>query len=80
MGLTMLQREKQVYLNAPTADIKLEGNDYIVGRQLKPEARKDIIEYFAQENVIPTSMIDVSDGLSSEILHICRQSNVGCQL
>jgi thiamine-monophosphate kinase len=80
MGLTMLQREKQVYLNAPTADIKLEGNDYIVGRQLKPEARKDIIEYFAQENVVPTSMIDVSDGLSSELLHICRQSNVGCQL
>jgi thiamine-monophosphate kinase len=80
MGLTMLQREKHVYINAPTAEIKLEGNDYIVGRQLKPEARKDIIEYFAQENVVPTSMIDVSDGLSSELLHICRQSNVGCQL
>jgi thiamine-monophosphate kinase len=80
MGLQILQREKHVFLNAPDASIELEGNDYIVGRQLKPEARKDIVEYFETENIIPTSMIDISDGLSSEILHICRQSNVGCQL
>ena len=80
MGLTVLQREKQVFLNAPDASIELAGNDYIVGRQLKPEARKDIIEFFEQEGVVPTSMIDVSDGLSSELLHICKQSNVGCQL
>lgn len=80
MGLTVLQREKQVFLNAPEASIELAGNDYVVGRQLKPEARKDIIEFLETENIIPTSMIDISDGLSSEILHICRQSNVGCQL
>lgn len=80
MGLTMLQREKQVFLNAPGANIELNGNDYIIGRQLKPEARKDIVEFFAQQNIVPTSMIDISDGLSSEILHICKQSNVGCQL
>lgn len=80
MGLTILQREKQVFLNAPDASIQLEGNDYIIGKQLKPEARKDIIEFFAEQNIIPTSMIDISDGLSSEIIHICKQSNVGCQL
>jgi len=80
MGLTILQREKQVFLQAPGADVELSGNDYIIGRQLKPEARKDIIEFFAQQNIVPTSMIDISDGLSSEILHICKQSNVGCQL
>ena len=80
MGLQMLQREKQVFLHAPEASIELAGNDYIVGRQLKPEARKDIIEFLEAENILPTSMIDISDGLSSEILHICKQSNVGCQL
>jgi thiamine-monophosphate kinase len=80
MGLTMLQREKQVFLNAPEASIDLSGNDFIVGKQLKPEARKDVIEFFAEQNIVPTSMIDISDGLSSEILHICKQSNVGCQL
>lgn len=80
MGLNILQREKQVFLQAPGANVELSGNDYIIGRQLKPEARKDIIEFFAQQNIVPTSMIDISDGLSSEILHICKQSNVGCQL
>ena len=80
MGLTILQREKQVFLNAPEANVELSGNDYIIGRQLKPEARKDIIEFLAEQKVIPTSMIDISDGLSSEILHICKQSNVGCVL
>ncbi|MDB5228364.1 MAG: thiamine-monophosphate kinase [Bacteroidota bacterium] len=80
MGLQILQREKHVFLNAPDASIELAGNDYIVGRQLKPEARKDIIEYLESENIIPTSMIDISDGLSSEILHLCKQSEVGCQL
>ncbi|MCB0507496.1 MAG: thiamine-phosphate kinase [Bacteroidetes bacterium] len=80
MGLTLLQREKHVFLNAPEASIDLAGNDFIVGKQLKPEARKDVIEFFAEQQLVPTSMIDVSDGLSSEILHLCQQSNVGCQL
>jgi len=80
MGLTILQREKQVFLNAPDASIELSGDDYIVGRQLKPEPRKDVIDFFAEQGIVPTSMIDISDGLSSEILHICKQSNVGCQL
>lgn len=80
MGLTILQREKQVFLNAPDASIELSGNDYIVGRQLKPEPRKDIVDFFEEQGIIPTSMIDISDGLSSEILHLCKQSNVGCQL
>lgn len=80
MGLTVLQREKQVFLNAPDASIKLEGDDYIIGRQLKPEARKDVIDFFTEQSILPTAMIDISDGLSSEILHICKQSNVGCLL
>ena len=53
---------------------------YVIGRMLKPEARKDIIEFFVKEEIVPTSMIDISDGLSSEILHICKQSNLGCVL
>lgn len=80
IGLKMLQREKQVFLNAPDANIELDKHTYIVERQLKPEARKDIIAFFEQENIVPTSMIDISDGLSSELLHICKQSNVGCLL
>lgn len=80
LGLTILEREKKIYLESPNVQPDLEGEKYIVGRFLKPEARKDVIEYFAQNNIVPTSMIDVSDGLSSEVLHICRQSNVGCVL
>jgi thiamine-monophosphate kinase len=80
IGLKMLQREKQVFLNAPDANIELDKHTYIVERQLKPEARKDIIQFFEQEKLVPTSMIDISDGLSSEILHLCKQSNVGCML
>jgi thiamine-monophosphate kinase len=57
-----------------------EGHDYILERQLKPEARKDVIEYLAKNDIVPTSMIDISDGLSSEIMHICSQSGVGCKL
>lgn len=76
-GLQLLEREKQVYLANPKMQPDLEGHDYILERQLKPEARYDIIELLKALNVKPTSMIDVSDGLSSEILHICNQSEVG---
>jgi thiamine-monophosphate kinase len=67
-------------LENPSIQPDLEGEKYIVGRILKPEARKDIIDYFAQSNIQPTAMMDISDGLSSEILHICKQSQVGCVL
>lgn len=80
LGLQLLEREKRIYLENPGIQPDLEQQAYLVGRQLRPEARKDIIELFASLNVKPTSMIDVSDGLSSEILHLCEQSMVGCRL
>ena len=80
LGLTLLEREKGIYLENPQIQPDLEGEDYIVGRLLKPEARKDIVEFFAQQNILPTAMMDISDGLSSETLHICNQSNLGCRL
>lgn len=79
LGLTILEREKKIYAETGVQP-DLEGQNYIVGRLLKPEARKDIIEFFAEQEIVPTSMIDISDGLSSEILHICKQSNLGCVL
>ena len=78
LGLTLLEREKKIYLENPGIQPDLENEQYIVGRLLKPEARKDLIDFFEQSNILPTSMMDVSDGLSSETLHICKQSNVGC--
>ena len=80
MGLQLLEREKMIYLENPNIQPDLEGKDYIVERQLKPEARKDVIELLKDIEVKPTAMIDVSDGLASEILHICKQSNKGCNL
>jgi thiamine-monophosphate kinase len=80
MGLQLLEREKQVYQNSPDVQPDLQGFDYILERQLKPEARKDIIAFLKNIGVKPTSMIDISDGLSSEILHICKQSKTGCRL
>ena len=80
LGLTLLEREKKIFLESPQVQPDLENEKYIVGRILKPEARKDIVEFFASANILPTSMIDVSDGLSSEILHLCKQSGVGCVL
>jgi thiamine-monophosphate kinase len=79
-GLQLLEREKLVYLENPNIQPDLEGKDYIVERQLKPEARKDIIDLLKELDVKPTAMIDVSDGLASEILHICKQSDKGCNL
>jgi len=80
MGLQLLEREKAVFMDHPEAQPDLEGHDYILERQLKPEARRDIVELFGELNIVPTSMIDVSDGLSSEILHLCSQSGLGCRL
>jgi thiamine-monophosphate kinase len=77
LGLTILEREKMVYKETGSQP-DLEGQAYIVGKLLKPEARKDIVEFFAENDIMPTSMMDVSDGLSSEALHICKQSNLGC--
>ena len=77
LGLTLMEREKKIFLENPQIQPDLEGQDYIVGRLLKPEARKDIIEFFEENNIQPTSMMDVSDGLSSEVLHICKQSGCG---
>ncbi len=80
LGLTLMEREKRIYLENPKIQPDLEGEDYIVGRLLKPEARKDMIDFFATNNITPTSMMDVSDGVSSEVLHLCKQSNVGCKI
>lgn len=80
MGLQVLEREKEVFKANPEIQPDLDGHDYIIERQLKPEARKDILGYLKELNVKPTSMIDVSDGLASEILHICKSSNVGCHV
>lgn len=80
VGLQLLEREKKIFLENPNIQPDLEGKDYIVERQLKPEARKDIVDLLAASNILPTSMIDVSDGLASEILHICNASEVGCRI
>lgn len=80
MGLQLLEREKIVFAANNEAQPDFDGKDYILQRQLKPEARKDIVKALAEKGIKPTSMIDVSDGLSSELLHICTQSNVGCRV
>jgi thiamine-monophosphate kinase len=78
IGLQVLEREKEVFKANPTIQPDLDGHDYIIERQLKPEARKDIIGFLKELEVVPTSMIDISDGLASEIIHLCKASNVGC--
>ena len=77
LGLQILEREKQIFLSSPEVKPDLENQDYLIGRQLKPEARFDMIEFFDKNDLVPTAMIDVSDGLASEIFHICKQSRVG---
>lgn len=80
MGLLILEREKAEYLANPNMQPQLQGFDYVLERQLKPEARKDIIARLKELGIKPTSMIDISDGLASEVLHLCKESGVGCQL
>ncbi|MFM2191270.1 MAG: hypothetical protein RLZZ118_227 [Bacteroidota bacterium] len=78
LGLLLLEREKKVFMEHPTLQPELGNNQYIIRRLLRPEARKDIVADLQEKNVQPSAMIDVSDGLSSEIMHICKASNIGC--
>lgn len=80
VGLLFLEREKKIYMESPGVQPDLEGESFVIGKLLKPEARKDIIEFLASSEITPTAMMDISDGLSSEVLHICKQSNLGCVL
>lgn len=80
MGLQLLEREKVASAGQKDFQPDFSGKEYIIERQLKPEARKDIIEALASEGVRPTAMMDVSDGLSSELIHICKQSDTGCRV
>jgi thiamine-monophosphate kinase len=80
MGLQLLEREKLIFKGESDFNPDFAGKEYLLERQLKPEARKDIIEILDKEGIVPTSMIDISDGLASELLHICHESKVGCML
>jgi len=80
LGVQILEREKRILKEVGNEKPQLEDHKYAIGRQLKPEARQDIITFFKEKNIVPTAMIDISDGLSSELIHICKQSNVGCRI
>jgi len=78
LGLQILEREKQIFLDNKNIQPELEKNKYLIERILKPEARRDVVRQLKAANVIPTAMIDISDGLSSEVMHLCTQSKTGC--
>lgn len=80
MGLQLLEREKAMYDGKDDFQPDFTGKEYLLERQLKPEARKDIVRLLAEEGIVPTSMIDISDGLSSELKHICKQGKTGCHI
>ena len=80
MGLQILERERKIFSENPQAQPQIEDYAYILEKQLKPEARKDIIELLDKLKIKPTAMIDISDGLSSELLHICKSSGTGCKI
>ncbi len=80
LGLQLLEREKQIFLENPDVKPDLDNQNYLVGRQLKPTARRDMIILFGKSKIVPTSMIDISDGVASELFHICKQSGVGAVL
>lgn len=80
MGLQLLEREKAVFQGEVEFKPAFEGKEYLLERQLKPEARRDIIELLAAQEIVPTAMIDLSDGLSSDVMHLCKSSQIGCRI